>query len=721
MATNENQIGVVAQFDISQFTKDQQKYNAALNDANSKTQAFYNAQTAQIKKASEESKATLTANLAEIGLAIKGVEEITGGLIEIFQKAFEFGKAGATINQINASFQQLIGTEKQASDMEQRLSAAVRGTMTGEQIRTAVIKMLTGAEGEFADKVKESAPALFEMAAAANKLNPTLGGTNAILELMDQALESGTTRSLKRLGIIVDQTKAEKDYADSIGVSVDTLDEEQKKVAVLNGVLQDHDTFLRQVGGDVDSMVDPYTRLSVAFEEIGDKIKTTFTPAITALVEDLAIILTSNDKINAALEKQQTHVLDTSKTWEEYVRQYLLAKAATTGVDVTDQSVLEVMKRLNDTTDQSIKLTGMLTEAEWESTKADQANSAAMAQMTDTRRESIKESRLSAQDTKDITEAQKARTKAIQDYGDKSAELQIKAGEDILSAEKDFHDKSAKAWQDYITKTHDIISEGIKDRAKIQQTYNDKIASAERDYNRGVEDLNYSHGQKMADIERNYQDTIRNIQQTYQEDALDAVRNLDAIGLIRAREKRDKDMAAAKQDHDRSVADENENYARSLYELARALADKRDEAERDKQRSLEEQRQAEQDKQDQAKQAYDDQLTDAQQAFDDKLAAINQSYTNEDNAAAAHYLNQQNALRAHLAAMQAIMAQYGIGTSGESVNPIRQPGGGYVRAEGGVDIVNTPTQFTAGEAGPEIAMFVPLNRALPSPLSLIHI
>ena len=44
----------------------------------------------------------------------------------------------------------------------------------------------------------------------------------------------------------------------------------------------------------------------------------------------------------------------------------------------------------------------------------------------------------------------------------------------------------------------------------------------------------------------------------------------------------------------------------------------------------------------------------------------------------------------------------------------RRPKG---RAAGGLDIVNTPTQFTAGEAGPEMAMFIPLNRQIQAPVA----
>lgn len=313
-------------------------------------------------------------------------------------------------------------------------------------------------------------------------------------------------------------------------------------------------------------------------------------------------------------------------------------------------------------------------------------------------------------------EAQKQREKTTQnilDYHEKIRDLQIKSGEAILSAEKDFQDKSAEAWATYIEKANDIIAEGVKKRAELASTLSDAIASAELDYQRGAETASYNHGQKLADIERDYQNTIRNIQQQYSEDSLDAVRNLDAIGLIRAREKRDKDLAAARTGRDQANAAEDTNYQRQLYELQRALDDKKREAERAYQRGLDDQRRAESEALRDAKSEYNKQTAAAKTAFDEKLAAIQQAYRNEDAAASSHYLNQEAALTAHLRAMQAIMARYNIGvdpraTTPGGSNPRRE------RARGGLDIVSQATQFVAGEAGPEMVYTVPLNRSVPA-------
>ena len=137
----------------------------------------------------------------------------------------------------------------------------------------------------------------------------------------------------------------------------------------------------------------------------------------------------------------------------------------------------------------------------------------------------------------------------------------------------------------------------------MTRTYNDAITGAERDYQRGREDAEYNHGKRLADITRDYQDEVNRINQTYKEDELDAVRNLDAIALVRAKEKRDKDLANAAQTRDRANSDEQENYSRTLAELQRSLEDKKREAEDAYRRGLEDQRQAEQEATQEAKDA----------------------------------------------------------------------------------------------------------------------
>jgi hypothetical protein len=314
---------------------------------------------------------------------------------------------------------------------------------------------------------------------------------------------------------------------------------------------------------------------------------------------------------------------------------------------------------------------------------------------------------------KDIDKQLKDDLAKQREYYAKLEDLQIKSGEDILSAEKDLQEKSASAWTDYIEKTTEIISDGIEKRAELQTTYTDAVRSAEADYQRSTEDAAYSHGQKLLDVERQYQEAIVNVERDYQQESLDAARNLDAIAFVRAREKRDTGLQDATRNRDVANASEAQNYQRQLFELQRSLSDKKRDAEDAYRRGLDDQRRAEQEAQNSAKSAYNKQLNDAQDAFNQRIAAIRASYANEDATAQAHYLNQESLLQAHLVRMRNIMASYGMygGTVGSGAgNPT---GMVQERAKGGLDIVSRPTQFLAGEAGPEMVYTVPMARNVP--------
>lgn len=705
MATNENQVGVVATFDIQQFVKNQQVYVQILNKTNQET----NKQVGIQQQAAKAQESSLKNTLTEFGKFSAGVTAAIATVVAMFKIAED----GARKMQLRASFNQLAGGSENASAMLEQLRNAVHGTMTEEELMSPILRALTGSEGVFADKLKESAPMLYEMAAASAKLNPLLGDTATTLDGIAMALETGNTRGLKRYGIVIDSTKAQEDYAKSIGLTKDQLTEEEQKTANLIAALEYHNTLMAQVGGTVESAVDPFRRMNAAIDQTADSLKERFAPEMAKAAEAIALLLTWNDRLNAIQQEHAIEVQKTAASYEDYVTEMVRVKLVTEGMNASTQDAKDMIETWGGNIDAIAKGMKLVTQQQFSISKS-MIRVGPAENITNT---GVNTARAWQQIQDVQSRQQEALVKKMENYDKKLEDTQIKTGESLLSAEKDFQDKSAKAWSDYIEKSNSIIADGVTARAKIEQSYNDSISKAQSDYLRGLEDLNYSHGNKLADIERGYQDRIRGIQTTYQEDARDAVRNMDAVALARAKEKRDKDLVSARQSHDEEVRAEQESYQRSLIELAVALQDKRDEAERDRQRALDEQRQNEQEAQDSAKQSYRDQLTEAQNAFAEKQAAIRAQYSQEDAEAQAHYLSQEAAFTNHLNAMQAIMSRYGM-IGGESVNPVRT-GGTYRRAQGGIDIVNSPSQFTVGEAGPELMITAPLNRAIPTPATQI--
>lgn len=372
-----------------------------------------------------------------------------------------------------------------------------------------------------------------------------------------------------------------------------------------------------------------------------------------------------------------------------------------------------INKRIEEMKQGKIFTSGMDIGAEFSALNA-RANQAANEVIVSSVRapENVKATEQAKEDEKKQKEAQDKRAKDIADYYAKIQDLQIKSGESILAAENDYREKSAANWANYIEKVQDIIAEGIKKRAELQRTYLDEIGKAEADYQRGVEDANYNHGRKLADIAREYQNAVYEINRDFGKESLDAARNLDAIALVRAKEKRDEGLSDAARSRDQANTQENENYSRQLEELRRNLEDKKREAEIAYQRGLDDQRRAEQEQLNEAKSAYRKQQNETEEAFNTRIATIRNQYAQEDAEARAHYLNQENAFRAHLQAMQAILAQYNIGGPA----PTRPAGSGEQEgyANGGQFVTTGPRNITVGEGRyPELVTVQPINRAIP--------
>jgi hypothetical protein len=128
------------------------------------------------------------------------------------------------------------------------------------------------------------------------------------------------------MGIVIDQSKAETEYAASIGKTKDQLSEEERKVAVLNGALEYHDTLLRQAGGSTENLIDPFKRLETAVEETGDKLKTLLAPGLANAAEAAALLITWNDRLSAAQKEHAGIVLETSASYEEYIAEIARAQ-----------------------------------------------------------------------------------------------------------------------------------------------------------------------------------------------------------------------------------------------------------------------------------------------------------------------------------------------------------------------------------------------------------
>jgi hypothetical protein len=194
--------------------------------------------------------------------ALLAVAAAAAGVASSFAAALE----GEKINALNKQFE-ILGNQVGASltKLRAELESAAGGVVDFEDVLKSSNKFLI----EFGSNVDR----LPEVLNLARKATALFGGeVTQNFEQIAQAIVSGQTRSLKSLGIIVDQEAAYRKFADSIGVASGALSDAGKKQAILNEILlKGGDTF-KNVDPNISQLSVSVDRLKVQLGDIFDEV-----------------------------------------------------------------------------------------------------------------------------------------------------------------------------------------------------------------------------------------------------------------------------------------------------------------------------------------------------------------------------------------------------------------------------------------------------------------
>ncbi len=230
-------------------------------------------------------------------------EELTGLVEGLLSAGAAVGAIGAAIYVWKAGFEAILDAEKlrmvgaQFDDLTKKA-----GLFGGDLIEQ--LKESSKGWVEETELMKHADKALLELQVGFEKLPEIMsiakdrtnvyGGT--VLENFDKinnAVATGTTRQLRHLGIIIDQEKAYRDYASSIGATVDTLSLAGKQQAVLNAVLDDQKKKMFDSHEELLKYTSEWERFKTNVSELKEAFILFFHDAIVPVGEGLAKIVNS--------------------------------------------------------------------------------------------------------------------------------------------------------------------------------------------------------------------------------------------------------------------------------------------------------------------------------------------------------------------------------------------------------------------------------------------
>lgn len=667
-------------------------------------------------------------------IAVMGAFTMAGMAVvaafKALQEAAEFrGMVMASRNMANS-----FGVDMQR--IMTALDEASNHTLTAqEKFRLLNESMLAGG-AEVADKL----PQLVEIARAASI------ASGADFELVFQKLLLGIARGSAKLiddaRIYLRVGNVVEEYAKAHGIAAEAVDASTRTQIILNAVLTDGQKIVEAVGKGALKEADSFKQLTTSIETFENVMKNI--PLVTGFVNDLNTAVNAGAQVAAMAAAGFTlfggyveivaDVTIKNAIAQMKVMGYTMAGVAalgtgnvTLGLSMINQGKQVEAQLLSS----DVRFKAVLDRMDEAKAKADDVFKRAIAPMgivsggEDDPRERAQ--RKIAAQAMTLAEQQAA---TEEETNDRLAKLRDRRNELIIAAGQKMHDAELSMLQDienlnidHNNKLIDIALDGARKREEIAIDYSQKIEDAETDYLRDIEDSQRDNANRRIEIEQRYQERLIQIQRRFEDEYWNAVKTRDAVGLVEAVRNRNRGIQDATRQRDNDLANEDrqdaEKAQKAWITYQRKLAD----AQRYYTRAMQDQRTNEQRATDDENRNFRFRETELRRHYQWRLEEIQRNLQQELDEANAKYGQAEADYSAHLARMAAIAASYMSSLTGATGWWGSGDTSQHNRAEGGLDMVSSPTRFMAGEAGPELVFTVPLGggqRALPAPASMSH-
>lgn len=292
------------------------------------------------------------------------------------------------------------------------LQDATGNTVPKVELMQAAVSGLAGATGSWRDSLIQSTPELLWMADSLSMINPELGSATDLYKQFTTAIKTGRTAVFERLNLDIDATKAQEEYARSLGITADNLTESQKRQALLNAVLREGVPAVEAMTKGINDHADGYDKLKTvagdAFSSISQGIDNDLQLAFAALDWYQEKWQSFVDGMDVRFEQE---VIDTG-TYDVYIEKVLEAKVAQGQLSEAEaKSMLSSLKNADAKSELSDEMQGLLdvysilTPAQYESIATQDEVSAAT-------KDAAAAAQANADGMRDLAEAAEAVTQA---------------------------------------------------------------------------------------------------------------------------------------------------------------------------------------------------------------------------------------------------------------------------------------------------------------------
>lgn len=223
--------------------------------------------------------------ISQLGAFTGGVGSAVVAVIALTTAMFKLGQRGAIVEQTQMAFSRVVGSIGNAEGILGDLRKQTRGTVADIDLMKLSIIGLQGTSDIFRSEVL---PNMGKIIDVSNRVAVATGkSADVIREKFITGLRRQSTKLIDDIGVMVDATKANEAYAQSIGKSVSALSDQEKQVAFSRAAIAQLDRIGKEVGGETGGLVS-MQQASAAVRNAMDTMGRAFKPVFELIATGIA-------------------------------------------------------------------------------------------------------------------------------------------------------------------------------------------------------------------------------------------------------------------------------------------------------------------------------------------------------------------------------------------------------------------------------------------------
>jgi len=247
------------------------------------------------------------------------------------KKAFDLGEAGAGLQRLEQAGHDLaVSMDADFEEIVSAIKAASLDTVATTDIIAAANRAMMLQLGADADQLAN----LMQVAAFRGRAMG-LTTTQAFNDIVT-GIGRMSPLVLDNLGIIVDAESRYQAWADKMGIATDAIDAVTKRQILFEGVLEDGNRQLADAGGLALDDAAKFERFHAVVSDAADAFKQKLTPAMAAAADVLYYILRDDKAALETLKDQETQIIATANSYEDYLKIRLEGLEAARLIGVTE-------------------------------------------------------------------------------------------------------------------------------------------------------------------------------------------------------------------------------------------------------------------------------------------------------------------------------------------------------------------------------------------------